>query len=190
MNVWFRAHGSETVFRTAGFTECLLAAGGVVWFYLCKAFLPVNLSFIYAQWDVRPGNFIWWLPLSAAIAVTIVLWLFRKSWGLRFSFAWGFFCVALIPVVGFIDVGFMQYSLVADHYQHIAIIAIIALTAAGWVHVPAITARCAMAGPRCCPCRAGIFLVSGLQPKCTLSRPNDLVPGHSGNQSPVLDGPQ
>ncbi len=48
-------------------------------------------------------------------------------------FAWGFFCVALAPVLGFVDVGFMQYSLVADHYQHIAIIGVIALASAGFV---------------------------------------------------------
>ena len=47
-------------------------------------------------------------------------------------FAWGFFCVSLVPVMGFTDVGFMKYSLVADHYQHIAIIGVIALAAAGW----------------------------------------------------------
>ena len=34
--------------------------------------------------------------------------------------------------MGFADVGFMQLSLVADHYQHIAIIAVIALTAASF----------------------------------------------------------
>jgi tetratricopeptide (TPR) repeat protein len=34
--------------------------------------------------------------------------------------------------MGFADVGFMQYSLVADHYQHIAIIGVIALAAAGY----------------------------------------------------------
>ena len=34
--------------------------------------------------------------------------------------------------MGFTDVGFMQYSLVADHYQHIAIIAVIALGRRHW----------------------------------------------------------
>ncbi len=47
-------------------------------------------------------------------------------------FAWGFFCVALGPVLGFTDVGFMKYSLVADHYLHIAIIGVIALASAGF----------------------------------------------------------
>jgi tetratricopeptide (TPR) repeat protein len=40
--------------------------------------------------------------------------------------------VALIPVMGFTDITFMEYSLVADHYQHIALIGVVALVAAGW----------------------------------------------------------
>ncbi len=34
--------------------------------------------------------------------------------------------------MGFADTGFMKYSLVADHYQHIAIIGVVALLAAAW----------------------------------------------------------
>ena len=56
----------------------------------------------------------------------------QRKRGRPFLFAWGFFCVALLPVMGFTDVGFMRYSLVADHYEHIAIIAVVALAAAGW----------------------------------------------------------
>ena len=40
----------------------------------------------------------------------------------------------MVPVLGFADVGFMRYSLVADHYQHIAIIAVVALAAAHGAH--------------------------------------------------------
>ena len=36
--------------------------------------------------------------------------------------------------MGFTDVGFMRHSLVADHYQHIAIIGVIALVAAAWTN--------------------------------------------------------
>ncbi len=47
--------------------------------------------------------------------------------------------MALAPVMGFTDVAFMQYSLVADRYQHIAIIGVIALASAvwsAWLQVP------------------------------------------------------
>ena len=131
VNIWFQTHGSGQTFRHAVFIERLLGAGGVLWFYLYKAILPVNLIFIYPQWHVEAGNPLWWLPLPAALAFTALLWWFRKGWGRPLLFAWGFFCVALAPVMGFFDAGFMQFSLVADHYQHIAIIGVIALVSAG-----------------------------------------------------------
>ena len=132
VNLWFQRHGSDVVFRSAGFLERLLGAGSVIWFYLYKAVLPVDLAFVYPKWNIQAGNPLWWLPLLAAVAVTAILWRYRKGWSRPLLFAWGFFCVSLAPVLGFTDVGFMKYSLVADHYQHIAIIAATALTAAAW----------------------------------------------------------
>jgi tetratricopeptide (TPR) repeat protein len=132
VSVWFQTRGENIVFRSAGFTERLLGAGCVPWFYLYEAIFPVDLYFVYPMWHIRIGSILWWLPLAAASAVTVILWLNRKGWGRPLLFAWGFFCVALLPVAGFTDVGFMRYSLVADHYQHIAIISLIALPAAGW----------------------------------------------------------
>ena len=132
VNIWFQTHGVEEVLRKAGFIERLLGAGSVIWFYLCKALLPINLSFVYPQWHIQVNKPLWWLPLLAALAVTTVFWLYRKSWSRPFLLAWGFFCVALLPVMGFTDVGFMKYSLVADHYLHIALIAVVAWTSAGF----------------------------------------------------------
>jgi len=132
VNIWFQTHGENIEIRNAGFAERLLGAGGVVWFYLYKALLPIDLAFIYPQWHIEAGNPMWWLPLLAALIVTAVLWRYRKGWSRPMLFAWGFFCVSLVPVLGFTDVGFMKHSLVADHYQHIAVIGVIALAAAGW----------------------------------------------------------
>jgi tetratricopeptide (TPR) repeat protein len=156
VNVEFQTHATEKVVRAIGFTERLLGAGGVVWFYLYKAILPIDLAFVYHQWHISAGTIRWWLPLLAALALTAVLWRFRKSWSRDVLFAWGFFCVALAPVMGFTDAAFMQYSLVADRYQHIAIIGLIALASAVWsawlrnarggMHTAAITVAVAAVG--------------------------------------------
>ncbi len=132
INMWFQTHGSGEVIRNADFTERLLGAGCVVWFYLYKTLLSVDLAFVYPQWHIQAGNPLWWLPLMGALAVTAVLWRYRNAWSRPFLFAWGSFCVTLVPVMGFTDVGFMKYSLVADHYLHIAIIGVIALASAGF----------------------------------------------------------
>jgi protein O-mannosyl-transferase len=132
VNVWFQRHGSEVIIRNVDFVQRLLGAGGVVWFYFYKAILPLNLLFVYPQWHIESGNPLWWLPLSAVLIVTAILWLYRKTWSRPILIAWVFFCAALAPAMGFTDVFFMRYSLVADHYQHIALIPVIALLAAGF----------------------------------------------------------
>jgi tetratricopeptide (TPR) repeat protein len=150
VNVWFQAHGSKAVLRTAGFEERLLAAGAVVWFYLGKALWPLHLIFVYPQWRVSVADPSWWLPLLAVFAVTAALGWAARAWKpgtagftprelwLRAGFlAWVYFCVMLIPVMGFTDIVFMKYSLVADHYQHLAIIAVVALAAAALARLAA-----------------------------------------------------
>jgi tetratricopeptide (TPR) repeat protein len=132
VNVWFQTHGSGEAIRMAGFTERVLGACAAVWFYLYKALFPINLIFIYPQWHIQTGELLWWLPLSAGLVVAGVLCRYAKSWGWPLLFAAGYYCAALAPVLGFVDVGFMKYSLVADHYQHIAVIGIIALATAAW----------------------------------------------------------
>jgi len=126
----FQSRTEPTV--NTGLVERMLGAGAVVWFYLYKALLPVNLSFFYPKWHIQAGDVRWWLPLLAAVAVTGVLWQRRHSWGRPLLFAWVFFGVSLAPAMGLTNVGFMEYSLVADHYQHIALIGVIAVVGAGW----------------------------------------------------------
>jgi protein O-mannosyl-transferase len=132
VNIWFETHGEHIEIRHAGLVQRLQEAGGVIWFYLYKALWPVDLAFIYPQWTTKMVGFQSWLPLLAVIAVTVALWSFRNRFSRLLLFAWGFYCISLLPVMGFTDVGFMKYSLVADHYQHIAIVGAIALVAAGW----------------------------------------------------------
>ena len=128
VNIWFQTHGSGRAIRQASGVERLLGAGAIPWFYLGKALWPAHLIFIYRQWHVASSDPLWWIPLFAAVAVTALLW--RKSRAA--FFAWGYFCVMLVPVLGFTDIAFMEYSPVANHYQHLALIGVAGLAAAGW----------------------------------------------------------
>jgi tetratricopeptide (TPR) repeat protein len=124
VNMDFQKHGFTAPIRAAGPLDRLLEAGATVWFYLGKALFPVHLVFIYPLWHIAAGNLLWWLPLLAAMAVTALLW---ARPGLRpLRFAWLYFIAALIPVLGFADISFMRYTLVADHYQQLALIGVAA----------------------------------------------------------------
>jgi tetratricopeptide (TPR) repeat protein len=131
VNIWFQTHGSTgNALHDVSFLQRLLGAGAILWFYLYKAAWPFDLVFLYPQWQIDVRNLAWWLPMLLALALTVLLiWQRKVRWVRSVLFAWAYFCIALIPVMGFVGVGYMQYSLVADHYQHLAIIGVVALFA-------------------------------------------------------------
>ena len=53
-----------------------------------------------------------------------------EIWCRSLFFAWGYFCVSLVPVLGFVDVYFMKFSLVGDHYEYLALLGVAGF--AGW----------------------------------------------------------
>lgn len=129
VTVWFqynRSIGGDIV-RTDSFLSRLAGSGWVVWFYLYKAILPLKLSFVYPRWDIDDSSVISFLPLFLVIGTALVFWWYRRGWSRPFFVATGYFAVTLFPVMGFFNIYFMRYSLVADHYQYQSIIGIVAL---------------------------------------------------------------
>jgi tetratricopeptide (TPR) repeat protein len=113
--------------------RCLLA-GKAVWFYVTKVLWPLNLMFVYPRWDVKTNSIDDWLPLVGVVAVGIVLWLSRRQpWARACMFGLGFFAIALLPVLGFFDIYYFRYSFVADHFQYLASLGLIACAANGLV---------------------------------------------------------
>ena len=108
----------------------VLLAAHVIWFYLCKLFWPSGLVFTYPRWNVQveaPG---WYGYLGGLLAVTAALWLVRgRSRGPLAG--WLLFVGSLFPVLGFFNVYPFVFSYVADHFQYLASIGVIATAAAG-----------------------------------------------------------
>jgi tetratricopeptide (TPR) repeat protein len=139
LNVWLQTRHVSDVIRDATLIERVLGAAAVTWFYLYKAVLPIGLMFVYPQMHVDAGDARWWVPLIAALAVTAALVVFRHHPGVRAAlFTWMYFIVALVPVMGLVDVYFMRYSLVADHYQYVALVGIVAAAGAVIAQIPAV----------------------------------------------------
>jgi tetratricopeptide (TPR) repeat protein len=132
VELWFHSHHVLThlAARPEGFLSRAAAAGWAVWFYLYKAVLPWNLAMVYPRWNVDPRAVAAWLPDLALLAGLALVWRYRRSWGRPLLFAGGYFVVSLLPVLGFADISFMKYSLVADPWQYAAIIGVVALAAA------------------------------------------------------------
>ncbi len=133
VTVWFqhyRAIGDDVV-RTDGWGSRWAIAGWAVWFYLSKALLPIRLCFVYPRWTVDAAA--WWpfWPAAALVAGFAVLAAYRRTWGRPFLLGLGYYVLTLLPVLGFVNIYFMRYSLVADHWQYPGLIGVIALVV-GW----------------------------------------------------------
>jgi Tfp pilus assembly protein PilF len=115
--------------------ERSLIAGRAVWFYAFSILAPANLMFIYPRWHIDVSQ--WWQYLFPAGALITIgfLWTCRKRWGKGPLVACLFFVGTLMPALGFVNVYPMLFSFVADHFQYLASIGLIALMAAAGTRV-------------------------------------------------------
>ncbi|MGO9609227.1 MAG: tetratricopeptide repeat protein [Verrucomicrobiia bacterium] len=109
----------------------VMLAGRAPWFYAGKVLWPVDLCFVYPRWELVVHSVAAWLPLAGLALVAAILWRFRHArWAQAAMFGLGYFVIALVPVLGFFDTYFFRYSYVADHFQYLASLGIIALAVA------------------------------------------------------------
>jgi tetratricopeptide (TPR) repeat protein len=104
-----------------------LVAGRALWFYAGKLLWPQKLTFIYPRWEINAAIWQQYLFPLTAISVMAALWLLRHRIGKAPLAAVLFFAGTLFPALGFFNVYPQRYSFVADHFQYLASIGIIAL---------------------------------------------------------------
>jgi protein O-mannosyl-transferase len=123
--------GAEGADFTLSLLQRCLLAGRVIWFYLAKLVWPSDLMFVYPHWTIDAGAPWQWVFLFGAIALIAVLWLLRHR--SRGPLAGALFFVGtLFPALGFFNVYPFIFSYVADHFQYLASLGVIALAAAAW----------------------------------------------------------
>ncbi|MGD1019354.1 MAG: tetratricopeptide repeat protein [Verrucomicrobiia bacterium] len=133
MTAWLEKHhvgASGAEWSLSILQRCLLA-GRASWFYAGKLFWPHPLIFIYPRWTIDPG--VWWAYLfpAAALAVLLALWSLRSRIGRGPLVGALCFAGTLAPALGFFDVFPFRYSFVADHFQYLASVGIIAVAVVG-----------------------------------------------------------
>ncbi len=135
ITIWFQytsagASGDEW---SLTFMERTVNAGFVIWFYIKKLFIPMDLTFVYPRWSFDSDSIVSWVPHFMLATIIFLIVRFRNRWGYYPIFAIGYYLVSLFPVMGFLNIYFLLYSFVADHYQYIAGQGIIALTICGGI---------------------------------------------------------
>ena len=127
---WWIYKGKEVISFDYSFPERVVIAARALWFYVTKLVWPVDLMTIYPRWPITVADPWGWTCVVAGTAVAVLLWHARGRIGRGPLAAVLFFTVALFPVLGFVDYGYMQFSFVADRYQYLAGLGVIALLVA------------------------------------------------------------
>ncbi len=141
----FSAHVEHSLIGAQGadfhlsVAEKLLLCGETFWFYVGKAIWPHPLVFIYPRWT-DAQIFGAWYALTAAIVVAISLWLLRRKSRAPLATLL-IYAGTLFPALGLLNVYPFLFSYVADHFQYLALLALI-------VPLSAALARAARKGPR------------------------------------------
>ena len=113
------------------FIERVLIASRALWFYIGKLLWPTDLAVVYPLWDIRAGDPVAWAYPVATVAAVALLWLGRHRVGRGPLAGALFYGVTLSPVLGFVDYGYMQFSFVADRFQYLAGIGVMAVLIGG-----------------------------------------------------------
>ena len=130
LSVWWEEHlgnYAPKLHLLGGPLDRLIIATHALWFYAGKVFCPANLTFSYPRWEVNAGDFRQYIWLAGCLAVAVALWQRRRALDRKVPAAAVFFAAALSPMLGFIPLYTFYYSYVADHYQYLACLGIIAL---------------------------------------------------------------
>lgn len=141
LSIWWEQHlGNyrQDVGQALTVVQRVLIAALALWFYAGKLIFPVNLTFSYPHWQVNAGDAVNYIWLAGCLAVAFALWFWRQALGRRVIGAVIFFVATLSPLLGFIPLYTFKYSYVADHYQYMACIGLLALAAAGLQQIPRI----------------------------------------------------
>jgi protein O-mannosyl-transferase len=108
----------------------MLIASKALLFYPSKIFAPWPLMFIYPRWTLDTGSLGAWWSLAVVMGVCGAAAIsFYRGWRGPLL-ALMFYAGTIFPALGFFNVYPMRFSFVADHFQYLASLGVIALVVA------------------------------------------------------------
>jgi tetratricopeptide (TPR) repeat protein len=104
-------------------------AATTIWFYFSKALIPIDLAPLYPQWNVDTSSLLYWLSLTSLLALSGLLFVFRKQ--IEGPILWSLlnFVIPLLPVCGLFKFGYLRLSNVADHFMYLSVVGFAVLLA-------------------------------------------------------------
>jgi len=111
--------------------ERVAMTGYIFWFYLGKLIWPPPLLTYYSFWKIETGQWLSYWPSATVVLVLIILWLKRQKWSGPCFFAFAYYLIMLLPVMGLFSMTGFRYSIVEDHLQYLASMGPLALAGAG-----------------------------------------------------------
>ena len=134
LTVLCNLHHDTSSVHSHGLAERLVRSSWALWFYLWKAVWPLDLCFVYPKWRVDPWALTSWLPAVLLLGILAAAWHWRGSWGRPVLAGLGWFLLLILPASGLIDIYFLSFSPVADHYAYQSLPGLLALvvSAAAW----------------------------------------------------------
>jgi Flp pilus assembly protein TadD len=101
------------------------------WFYFYKSILPTDLATIYPGWPLDPSSLPVLLVSTASLVALCLLWTREEKFARNLAFGLTTYALLLLPTLGVLKMSFMKYAPVSDHFQHLALPAILATIACG-----------------------------------------------------------
>jgi protein O-mannosyl-transferase len=144
---------SDSIFARAA------VAGCGVWFYLGKVLWPVDLMVFYPRWNIDGRDVASYLPGLLLVGILAAAWWQRRTWGRPVVMLVICYAALLLPILGFVNIIFMQYSLVADHWQYAAMIVPCAALAGA---VTTLGRRLRLPRPAGCALSLGLLAILGV----------------------------
>jgi len=149
----------------------VIIAGRAVVFYLGSLLWQARLAFVYPRWAISTGDWRWWLYPAGVVAGLAGLWAARGRIGRGPIAAGLFFVGTLLPTLGFVDLYYMRFSFVADHFQYLACAGPIVLVV-GAVAGVRVVPRAALAAVGCA---AAVGLSTLTFSRCRVFRDSDTL---------------